>query len=139
MTTLRSKIELVMTALVGLAALSVIVLATATWLRGDVHARADPSSLTRQTGETPRVSSLERAPLLGNHGAKVAILEYSDFECPFCAEFEKETWPRLKEQYIDTGRVLVAFRHLPLAAHRHANRAAIDAACAARQGRFWEM
>jgi protein-disulfide isomerase len=69
----------------------------------------------------------------------VAIVQYSDFECPFCGAFARDTWPAIKEEYIERGTVLVAFRHLPLPMHRFAKSAAASAECAKEQGRFWEM
>jgi protein-disulfide isomerase len=83
--------------------------------------------------------TLEAAPSLGSAGASVVMLIFSDFECPFCARFAAEVMPPLKSQYVDSGKVRFAFRHLPLAIHRRAVRAAESAECAARQGRFWAM
>src|SRR6266849_2191958 len=64
--------------------------------------------------------SLEGAPILGSASARVVIVEFSDFECPFCAKFVSETLPSLKHKYIDTGLVMLAFRHFPLPIHPHA-------------------
>jgi protein-disulfide isomerase len=78
-------------------------------------------------------------PTLGAATARVAIIEYSDYECPFCKRFERQTLPSLKTRYIDSGSVLLAFRHHPLESiHRFALTAAAAATCAGRQGRFWE-
>jgi len=75
----------------------------------------------------------------GNPNAHVAIIEYSEFQCPFCALFQRDTLPSLEREYIDSGRVLFAFRHFPLPMHSSAQRAAEAAVCAGRQGKFWEM
>jgi protein-disulfide isomerase len=83
--------------------------------------------------------SFEGAPVLGSPTANVTMLVFSDFECPFCARFANDVMPTLKQQYVDPGKVKVAFRHLPLVIHPHAERAAESASCAARQGRFWVM
>ena len=83
--------------------------------------------------------SLEGAPVLGSAKAPVVIVEFSDFECPFCGRFVSETLPSLKEKYIDTGLVMLAFRHFPLPGHAQAIPAANAAQCAARQGKFWPM
>jgi protein-disulfide isomerase len=83
--------------------------------------------------------SLEGATLLGDKNAKVAVIEYSDFECPFCGKFAEEIRPVLQREYVDTGKVLLAFRHFPLSIHRLAEGAAMAAECAGRQNRFWEM
>lgn len=84
--------------------------------------------------------SLEGAALKGRREARVAIIEYSDFQCPFCARFAADTLPEIDKTYIATGKVLMAFRHLPLEAiHPFAVGAATSAECAGQQGRFWDM
>ena len=84
--------------------------------------------------------SLAGAQTAGNAQAKVAILEFSDFQCPFCARFSRDTLPEIRRRYIESGRVLLAFRHLPLTQiHPLATQAAEGTECAARQGRFWAM
>ena len=83
--------------------------------------------------------SLEGAPILGAAAAKVAIIEFSDFECPYCARFFQDALPELRAKYIDTGKVRLAFRHLPLPMHQRARAAAEAAECARRQSRFWEF
>jgi protein-disulfide isomerase len=76
----------------------------------------------------------------GDLGAHVGIIEYSDFECPFCGAFARDTLPSLDRIYVRTGKVLLGFRHLPLIEiHRHALAAADGAECAAKQDRFWQM
>lgn len=83
--------------------------------------------------------SLEGAPTIGVATAPVVILEFSDFECPFCARFAEGTWPEIKAKYVDTGQVQVAFRHLPLSIHKRAQHAAETAACAGAQEKFWPL
>lgn len=84
--------------------------------------------------------TIDGAPLKGNKSARVAMIVFSDFECPYCARFARDTWPTLQANYVDTGRVLVAFRNQPLEAiHASALVAAEGAHCAANQSRFWEM
>ena len=81
--------------------------------------------------------SLAGAQTVGDAGAKVALVMYSDFQCPFCARFGRDVLPTLQKQYVDTGRVLLAFRHLPLDIHPFAQKAAEGSLCAGRQGKFW--
>ena len=82
--------------------------------------------------------SLTDAAIAGSRGAKVAIVGYSDFQCPFCARFAIDTLPKLQEKYLRSGKVLFAFKHLPLEEiHPVARRAAELAACAGQQGQFW--
>jgi protein-disulfide isomerase len=71
--------------------------------------------------------------------APVTIIEYSDFQCPYCARYFTETYPQIREQYIDTGQVRYLFRHFPLQFHSEAVPAAQAAECAGEQGKFWEM
>jgi protein-disulfide isomerase len=82
--------------------------------------------------------SLEGAPILGNRDARVVLLEFSDFECPFCGRFSNNILPEIKANYVNTGKVSIAFRHLPLdRIHSRARGAAEAAECASRQGKFW--
>jgi protein-disulfide isomerase len=84
--------------------------------------------------------SLEGAALEGNRSARIALIEYSDFQCPFCGNFARETLPSFRERYVKSGKVLLAFRHLPLAEmHPLATRAAETAVCAEREGKFWDL
>jgi protein-disulfide isomerase len=69
----------------------------------------------------------------------VAIIEYADFECPYCGEYERKTVPRLLSDYIETGKVKLFYRDLPLPMHARALPAARAARCAGEQGKFWEM
>ena len=76
----------------------------------------------------------------GRPHAAVAVIEYSDFQCPYCGYFARDVWPELEREYVQTGRVLFAFRHFPLQRiHPLAVRAAEAAECAGEQGRFWDM
>lgn len=78
--------------------------------------------------------------MLGSGTAPVGMIVFSDFECPFCGRFARETWPAVRDKYVTTGRVSVAFWHVPLEnIHPLARRAAELADCAGRQGRFWEF
>lgn len=84
--------------------------------------------------------SLVGAPIRGASTATVAMIVYSDFECPFCARFAAQILPQLDREYISAGKIRLLFRHLPLEQiHRRAVGAALGAACAQAQGRFWEM
>jgi protein-disulfide isomerase len=78
-------------------------------------------------------------PTLGSSTARIAILEFADFECPFCGVVARETIPTLIREYVETGKVILVFRNLPLAMHPLARNAAAAAFCAGQQGRFWQM
>ncbi len=77
------------------------------------------------------------APVLGNENAEVLILEFADFQCPYCQEFHNEILPRLKAEYIDTGKVRFAFLDFAFLGDESV-RAASAARCAKDQGKFWE-
>jgi protein-disulfide isomerase len=75
----------------------------------------------------------------GNKGARVAIIEFSDFQCSYCLSYVTQTFPQIDKDYIRTGKVKYFFRNLPLTdGHPNAFRAAEAAHCAAEQGKFWE-
>ncbi|MBI4098212.1 MAG: DsbA family protein [Candidatus Levybacteria bacterium] len=78
-------------------------------------------------------------PVLGQEDAKVTIIEFSDFQCPFCEQLWKETLPQIKKEYVETGKVKFAYRHYPLDFHANAEKAAEASECANEQGKFWEM
>lgn len=75
----------------------------------------------------------------GNLDAKIAVVEFADFQCPFCRKHEEETMPILDETFVNTGKILWVFKHFPLSIHPQAPAAGVAAECAAQQGRFWEM
>jgi protein-disulfide isomerase len=76
--------------------------------------------------------------ILGSAEAQVMIIEFTDLQCPYCARFARDTWPLLREHYVDTGKVRFATRDLPLPIHEFALPAAVAARCAGQQGKFWE-
>jgi protein-disulfide isomerase len=70
----------------------------------------------------------------------VAVIKFSDFECPYCATVARDTLPQLEQAYVSAGNVLMAFRHLPIATiHPFATAAAEAAVCASEQGKFWQL
>jgi protein-disulfide isomerase len=83
--------------------------------------------------------NLSRAPFKGSPASKVIMVEVSDFECPFCARYARDTGPQVLKQYADSNKIGYAFVHLPLPIHKFAPKASEAAACAGDQGRFWEM
>lgn len=75
----------------------------------------------------------------GDPDAPVTIVEFSDFECPFCTRFFEQTLGQIEQNYIDTGKVKFVYRDFPLSFHQNAQKAAESAECAGEQGRFWDM
>jgi protein-disulfide isomerase len=94
----------------------------------------------------PTVGPLPKAPVAlkgsaieGSADAPFALVVFSDFECPYCRSFAQAILPTFRDEYVNTGKVLVSFRHLPLKGHRSARPAAQAAVCAQEQGRFWAL
>lgn len=89
----------------------------------------------RQIAEKIEIDS---DPLLGDPAATVVMIEFSDFQCPFCKRHHQETFPELKSKYLDTGKVKLVFKDFPLPFHENAQGAAEAGQCAFEQGKFWE-
>jgi protein-disulfide isomerase len=78
--------------------------------------------------------------LLGNANAPVQIMEFADFECPACGQFATITEPDVRKRIVDAGLASYRFFDFPLVeAHKNTLAASNAAACAADQGKFWEM
>jgi protein-disulfide isomerase len=79
------------------------------------------------------------APFLGAKNAPLTIVEFTDFQCPYCNRFFEGTFPLLKGNYIDSGKLRFYSMDLPLEIHSNAMRAAQAGRCAGEQGQFWPM
>ncbi len=83
--------------------------------------------------------SLDDDPFKGDPNAPVIVVEFSDFQCPFCSRFYQQTLPLIQENYIDTGKIKFVYRDLPLdSLHPNARLTHIAAECADEQEKFWE-
>lgn len=151
---LNSRTLAMLAALVGGAALIVLAVGLAVALLGLQDVREELAELRgamqgvarppRQAPPPPEIPaepvSLSGAQTRGSRDATLAVIEFSDFQCPYCTRFTQGAYADLVREYVDTGRVLLAFRHLPLdQIHPLARKAAEAAECAGRQGKFWEM
>jgi protein-disulfide isomerase len=79
------------------------------------------------------------AHTLGKNDAPLVLIEYTDYQCPYCKRFYDTTFVEIKKNLIDTGKVRFISRNLPLPFHAHAQKAAQAAFCAGEQGKYWEM
>lgn len=80
------------------------------------------------------------APARGSREATVAIIEFSDYQCPFCARYATGTWPQISKEYVETGKVQYFFVNYPIESlHPLAFKAHEAANCAGEQGKYWEM
>ncbi len=83
--------------------------------------------------------SIDDDAVKGNADAPITIVEFSEFQCPFCKKFFDETYLQIVKDYVDTGKVKYVFRDFPLEFHPNAQKAAEAAECAGEQGKYWEM
>lgn len=86
----------------------------------------------------PRVARADSARILGAPDATVWVVDVSDYQCPYCAQWHRSVFPALEREFVSTGKVRFAFVNFPLPSHRHARLAAESAMCAGAQGKFWE-
>jgi protein-disulfide isomerase len=98
--------------------------------------------LPQQPDPTParievKLSSSERS--LGDPKAPITMVEFTDYQCPFCKQFHEKVFPALKTEFIDTGKLRFVTRDLPLDFHPYARGSAEGARCAAEQNKFWAM
>lgn len=87
-----------------------------------LDAKQDPTDPTAAAPAAPQDGSINLSigddPVLGDKGkAKLAIVEFSDYECPFCKKFHDETFDALKKKYVDTGKAVLVFKDFPLSFH----------------------
>jgi protein-disulfide isomerase len=75
---------------------------------------------------------------LGSADAPLTLIEFADYQCPFCQKFETTVFDELKRNFVDTGKLRYVARDLPLPMHEHATEAARAARCAGERGRYWE-
>ncbi len=102
---------------------------------------AGPSKLPPMP-QVPQTGKLrvEGGYSLGASDAPVTIVEFTDYQCPFCRRFESTTFSEIRKKYIDTGKVRFVIRDFPLVEiHADAMQAAEAARCAGDQGQFWTM
>lgn len=109
-------------------------------IRGNISTAPTPSAPQAPTEPTkPSVEvSTDDDPAKGKNNAPVTIVEFSDYQCSFCARFVTQTLPQLEKNYIDTGKVKFVYRDFPLNFHQYAQKAAEAAECADEQEKYWE-
>lgn len=90
----------------------------------------------QQQGQQAWVSVDDDPVMKTNANAPVTIIEFAEFQCPFCGRFARDTFPKIKTNYIDTGKVKFVFRDFVV--HSTAHLAAEASECAHEQGKFWE-
>jgi protein-disulfide isomerase len=131
-----------------ISALGVLALSLACTPAGNSKQGAESTTVVR--AETTKVaagqarpdSNITRADLAriqGSATAPVWVIEVSDFQCPYCKQWHDQTYAALRDQYVKTGKIRLAYVNFPLDSHVHAWPAAESAMCAGAQGQFWPM
>jgi len=95
----------------------------------------------RSTSDAPSTTTIDTAgmPVEGSADAKVAIVEFSDYECPYCARYTTDVLPQLRRKFISEGKVRHFFANFPLSNHPNAVPMAAAAICAGKQDAYWRM
>jgi protein-disulfide isomerase len=127
-------------AVISVTALSVLVAVHS----GRISARPTSARVESRTAVSPVTPVAERiasgSKSVRPATARVALVEFADYDCRFCAQFEKEVFPVLRREFIDVGTVAFIYRDFPLERiHPLALRASVAAECAAAQGKYWDM
>lgn len=112
------------------------------WLISKELAKQNSSQVAKPDQETAQpkleLDIPKELSFLGSNDAKVTIVEFADFQCPFCGEWQKNVFPKLKAEYIDTGKVRFAYWDFPFLGQESVM-AATAARCAKEQNKFWEF
>jgi protein-disulfide isomerase len=109
-------------------------------LQGRQTAPGTPAQAQVPAPETVTVVSLDGGAVKGDQNAKVTLVEFSDYQCPFCSRHFRETMPKIVDQYVKTGKVRYVLREFPIESiHPLAFKASEAALCAGEQGKYWEM
>jgi protein-disulfide isomerase len=93
-----------------------------------------------ETLAQPVMLDIDGAPFLGSKDAKVTVVEFSDFQCPFCARHAQNTMPAIVKDYVDAGKVKYVLRDFPIPSLHPTSEKSHEAAyCAGEQGKYWQM
>ncbi len=145
---MTEKVTVLTILVIAVLVLSVVNIVGLTYLGGKLDGVTGNVVAKAQDNPSPSVPSQPSAPtepsrlqvsldddaVMGDPNAPVTIVEFSDYECPFCGRFYTETLPLLKQQYVDTGKAKIVFRDFPLSFHPNAQKAAEAAECVGDQG-----
>lgn len=105
---------------------------------GDVAPQPSPTSAGGLTDSTS--ARADRGRIRGNEAAQVWLVEISDFQCPYCKQWHDQSFAALDKEYVQTGKVRLAYLNHPIPSlHPNARAAAETAMCASVQGKFWEL
>lgn len=103
----------------------------------DIQSQSSGNNSEGPSAVDPNVFAVREANVLGDPNAKVTIVEYADFQCPFCGRHHTAVSPGIIETYVNTGKVRMIYKHLAFLGPESVY-AAVASECAADQGKFWE-
>jgi protein-disulfide isomerase len=83
--------------------------------------------------------NVDDQPSKGDKNAKLILIEFADYQCPFCGRHFRETEPQIEREYVKTGKIKFVFWDFPLKSHKDAFKAAEAVRCALDQGKYWVM
>lgn len=110
---------------------------------GEIKKLLEKGARAAAPGEAPfkeQVVSIGKSPYLGDVDATVTLIEFSDYQCPYCSRNYKKVMPTLINEYVDTSKLKFVMRESPIASiHSNAVNASLAALCANNQGKYWEM
>lgn len=102
--------------------------------------------IEKSSTNTPKITNISYMigvgsnPVLGNASAPITIVEFTDYQCPYCKRHAIETFPQIDNNYIKTGKVKYYIRDFPITQiHDNAHNGAVAARCAGEHGKYWEM
>ena len=108
-------------------------------IRQLMERQGKPAQPQEEAPTKAKISDLTGVNMLGSKNAPLTIVEYTDYQCPFCQRFHITAFNEIKKAYIDTGKVRFFSKDMPLDFHPNAMRAAMAARCAGEQNKFWEL
>jgi len=109
-------------------------------LQGRQGAPSAPAQAQAPAAETVTVVSITGGAVKGEQNAKLTLVEFTDYQCPFCSRHYRETMPKIVDEYVNTGKVRYVLREFPLESiHPQAVKASEAATCSGEQGKYKEM
>jgi protein-disulfide isomerase len=105
----------------------------------DIKKLVSPKAKPKQVSAINHPMNVSADPYKGSKTAELTIVEYTDYQCPYCARHGNSVLPQIQKNYIDTGKVRYVLRDYPLPFHKQAVKASEAAHCAGDQGKYWEM